>query len=312
MSSVRVVLHPAHPPGVDAVLEAQTGVDLVRPADRDGVAKALEGGAEVLVTYTWQDDFLTPSLRWIAGTGAGTEQYPLDVLDSRGIVLTTASGVHASCVAEHAFALLLACTRRLGEAVRNAEQQRWQPLNGDELAGKHLLVVGLGRIGEEFARRCQGWGLSVAGIKRDVSSYRGIVEDVRSPDQLDVLCDWADIVVLTAPANASTRHAIGARQLDALGAGWLVNVGRGGLVDEQALVVALTEGRLRGAGLDVTEVEPLGDDSALWRLPTVVLSAHNAGDSPAYGDRWGQLFAANHAALRGEVPWTNLAKPAGS
>lgn len=303
---LRVVLHPAHPPGVDDAL-GQAGVDLLTPADDAGVTRALVDGAEVLVTYTWRDEFLTPSLRWIAGTGAGTEQYPLLDLAERGVVLTTASGVHARCVAEHAFALVLACTRRLGESVRHMTGRQWVPLPGDELGGKRLLVVGLGRIGEEVARRAMGWDVAVAGIKRDVASYRGSVQDVRTPGELDEMCRWADVVVLTAPANASTRHVIGASQLEALGAGWLVNVGRGSLVDEDALVAALTEGRLRGAGLDVTDVEPLPTQSPLWDLPTVVLSAHNAGDSPAFGRRWGQLFASNCDALLGHGEWTNAA-----
>lgn len=307
-SRLRVVLHPAHPPAVDEVL-ARSGVDLLRPGDDDGVARALADGAEVLVTYTWRADFLTPLLRWIAGTGAGTEQYPLDLLADRGVVLTTASGVHASCVAEHAFALLLACTRRLGESVRHMTERRWVPLAGDELGGKRLLIVGLGRIGEEVARRAEGWDVSVAGIKRDTASYRGRVTDVRAPDQLDEMCRWADAVVLAAPANASTRHVIGARQLEALGAGWLVNVGRGSLVDEDALIDALTNGQLRGAGLDVTGVEPLETQSRLWDLPGVVLSAHNAGDSPAFGTRWGEIFQANQSALLGEGTWINQAVP---
>lgn len=305
MADVSVVLHPVHPPGVDTVLESQTGIELVRPTDEDGVAEALARGGEVLVTYMWREDYLAPSLRWLAGTGAGTEQYPLELLDRNDVVLTTASGVHSSCVAEHAFALLLACTRRLGESVRSMEHGRWERVVGEELAGKKLLLVGLGRIGDELAQRTQGWGMTVAGIKRDVAGYRGRVRDVRPPEELDVSCEWADVVVLAAPASASTKHLIGARQLDALGSGWLVNVGRGSLVDEDALVAALTRGRLRGAGLDVTQVEPLAGDSPLWSLPNVVLSAHNAGDSPAYGVRWGELFRHNLAQLNGDGIWTN-------
>lgn len=309
MADMCVVLHPDHPPGVDTVLESQSGIELVRPSDEDGVADALGRGGEILVTYKWRGDYLTPSLRWVAGTGAGTEQYPLDVLEQRGIVLTTASGVHSSCVAEHAFSLLLACTRRLGESVRSMEHRRWDRVVGEELAGKNLLVVGLGRIGEELAQRTEGWGMSVAGIKRNVDGYQGRVLDVRPPEELDASCEWADVVVLAVPANASTQHLIGAQQLERLGAGWLVNVGRGSLVDEDALVEALTRGRLRGAGLDVTEVEPLAQDSPLWSLPNVVLSAHNAGDSPGYGVRWGELFRHNLPRLNGDGDWTNRVLP---
>lgn len=159
----RVVLHHAHPPRVDTALAAMPDIELQRPGDTAAVTRALEEGCEVLVTHTWREAFLTPSLRWIAGTGAGVEQYPLERLHERNVVLTTAAGVHAACVAEHAFALMLACTRRPGEAVRNMTGQTWQPLVGEEVGGRKLVIVGLGRIGEEVARRAQGWGLSVAG-----------------------------------------------------------------------------------------------------------------------------------------------------
>ena len=299
----RIVLHPAYPPGVDTALAAILDVELLRPRDDAAVTQELTEGGEVLVTYTWREEFLTPSLRWIAGTGAGVEQYPLERLAERNVVLTTAAGVHAACVAEHAFALMLACTRRLGEAVRHMTDRNWQRLVGEEVTGKKLVIVGLGRIGEEFARRTQGWGMSVAGIKRSPAGYDGCLNDVRGPGELHALCEWADIVMLMAPATPHTRHLIGAPELELLGDGWLVNVGRGSLVDEPALVQALTNGRLRGAGLDVTAAEPLDPGSPLWSLPGVVLSAHNAGDSPGYGPRWAALFRDNLQAFAGGAEW---------
>lgn len=307
MSELHVVLHPRFPPAVDTALRSMPGVVLHCPADDAGVVRALDAGAQVLVTFTWRPEFLQPSLRWIAGTGAGTEQYPLAQFRERGIVLTTAAGVHAECVAEHAFALLLALTRRIGEAVRHMAAQRWQALPGEELAGKKLAIVGLGRIGEQVARRAQPWGLEIMGLKRDPRRYDGCVRDVRGEDQLDAACEWADILLLAAPARPDRSSLLGAGQLERLGRGWLVNVGRGSLVDEPALVRALESGRLRGAGLDVTAVEPLPPESPLWGMPNVVITAHNAGDSPGFGPRWGAIFARNRAAFTGDGEWENLA-----
>src|SRR5258706_9094759 len=125
MPDIHVVLHPHHPPAVDTVLRAMRGIVLHCPADDAGVIRALENGAQVLVTYTWRDAFLTPSLEWVAGTGAGIEQYPLERLASRHVVLTTAAGVHSGCVAEHAFALMLALTRRVRRAARNIAPAPW-------------------------------------------------------------------------------------------------------------------------------------------------------------------------------------------
>lgn len=312
MSELQVVMHPKRPPGVEDFLRGVPGIVLHAPADEEGVARALHAGAQVLVTYTWRASFLAPSLRWIAGTGAGFEQYPLEEFKARGIVLTSAAGVHADCVAEHAFGLLLALTRRIGEATRNATRHRWEELPGEELAGKKLAIVGMGRIGEGVARRAQNWGLSMVGLKRQPAGYQGCLSDLRGPDQLAAVCEWADIVLLAAPATPDKRPLIGARELELLGEGWIVNVGRGSLIDEPALVRALQSGRLRGAGLDVTAVEPLPDDSPLWDHPRVVLTAHNAGDSPGFGPRWGEIFRHNLIAFTGEAAWRNRVQTPGT
>lgn len=302
----RVVLHPWFPPEVDTALKAVPGISLHVAADQDDVAAAMQDGAEVLVTSFWRDDYLTPSLKWIAGTGAGTEQYPKDLLAEQSVVLTTAHGVHASCVAEHAFALLLGTVRHIGAAVRDMVQHEWTPRVGEELAGKNMLVVGLGLIGEEVARRASAWDMEVRGIKRQPAAYSGSVAHVVGPDELHPMLEWADVVVVAAPSTPQTRGVIGAKELELLGSGWLVNVGRGDLVDTGALLEALTEGDLRGAGLDVTWPEPLPTDSPLWDLPQVVLSAHMAGNSPSFGPRWAKIFESNLEAFRGSSSqWTN-------
>lgn len=306
MKDVHVVLHPELPPGVANFLKATPGLVVHRSADENAVTESLKNGAEVLVTHTWRDEFLTPSLRWIAGTGAGYEQYPIDRFKSENIVLTTASGVHSSCVAEHAFALLLSLTRRIGESARNMADCRWEALVGEELAGKKLGIIGHGRIGEEIAIRAQNWGMSIIGIKRRPDQYSGCVNDIRGTDQLSEVCAWADVLVLSSPANADGTHIIGQQELDLLGAGWIVNVARGSVIDQAALIDALTLGVLRGAGLDVTAIEPLPVVSPLWQLPQVVITAHNAGDSPGYGTRWGTIFEKNLSAFHGHGSWLNL------
>jgi phosphoglycerate dehydrogenase-like enzyme len=305
MSEIHVVMHPRFPPAVDIALRAMPGIVLRCPADNEGVVRALDAGAQVLVTFTWRPEFLRPSLKWIAGTGAGIEQYPFRELNERGVALTTAAGVHSECVAEHAFALMLALTRRIGEAARNMTRAHWEALHGEQLAGKRLGIVGLGRIGEAVAVRARNWDLQIAGIKRNPERYEGCVSAVRGIDHLGALCEWADMLLLAMPANPDRSPVIGARELERLGSGWVVNVGRGSLIDEPALVRALQSGALRGAALDVTAVEPLPADSPLWHLPNVIITAHNAGDSPGYGPRWGAIFARNLAAFRGAGEWVN-------
>lgn len=303
---LNVVLHHNLPTGVPEWLRGQAGLHLIGTNSDDACAAALKQGGEVLVTSTWRPDFLVPSLRWIAGCGTGIEQYPLQALGAQGVTLTNAAGVHGECVAEHAFALLLALTRRVGEAARHMTRSHWQGLPGDELGGKRMAIVGMGAIGEGVARRAQGWGMSLRGIKRDPGRYTGCLTDVRGPQALAEACDWADILMLCMPALPDRSALVGARELERLGAGWLVNVGRGSLVDEPALVHALQHGRLRGAGLDVTAIEPLPATSPLWADPRVVLTGHNAGESPGFAPRWGALFAHNLQAFRsGQGAWRN-------
>lgn len=305
MSHPRVVLHPKLPPGVADFVRGTPGLSVQAPADDAGVAAALHQGGQVLVTYTWRPDFLAPSLKWIAGCGTGIEQYPLQALEAQCVTLANAAGVHAECVSEHAFALMLALTRRIGESVRNMTRAAWVALPGEELGGKKLAIVGMGGIGEGVARRAQAWGLTIIGIKRNPAAYSGCLADVRGPEALAEACRWADILLLCLPALPGGQALIGAAELERLGAGWLVNVGRGSLVDETALVAALQKGSLRGAALDVTQVEPLPAESPLWSDPRVVITAHNAGDSPAFGARWGQIFRANLAAFQGGGAWRN-------
>jgi D-2-hydroxyacid dehydrogenase (NADP+) len=311
-SMIKVVVDPGCPTGVPETVKAMPGLDVVLAPDRDAVAAELAAGAEVLVTSYWREDFLTQSLRWVAGNGAGTEQYPLEEFRRNGIQLTTAHGVHASCVAEHAFALLLGVTRRIGQSVRNSVAHSWSPMTMDELGGKKMAIIGLGRIGEEVARRAIAWDMEVAGLKRTPETYEGCVSVVRGPDALHELCSWADILMITAPATNETRGLIGADEFALLGAGWLVNVGRGPLVDSNALLAALRDGELRGAGIDVTDPEPLPHDSPLWDCPDLIITPHIGGDSPNFAPRWARIFEHNLAAYAGRGDWQNRLEQAAS
>lgn len=300
-----MVLHPLGVAGLEAELDRMPDIDLIKAGSNEEVAEALRSGVEIMLTFTWREEFFTPSLKWIQGVGAGYEQYPLDRFDAEGVVLTTATGVHV-VVAETAFGLLLALTRRIADAVRDATEHRWLERGGPELAGSTVAIIGLGTIGEAFARRAQGWEVELIGYKGHPDTYSGVVDRVYGPGSLLDVCEEADVLVITMPGSDETKHLIGAAELEALGAGWLVNVGRGSVVDEQALIAALQHGELRGAGLDVFEVEPLPSDSPLWDMPNVVITPHTAGDTPRYGERLARIFRKNLSAFRGEgTPWVN-------
>ncbi len=209
-------------------------------------------------------------------------------------------------MAEHAFALLLAVTRRVGKSVRYSERALWRQGMAFELAGKTLGILGLGAVGEEIAWRARAWGMEVIGTKRDPGAYSGCASQVYPPDETVEVFRRSYAVVCALPHVHRAAPQVGAAELEALGDGWFVNVGRGSVVDAGALRDALDSGELRGAGLDVTHPEPPPEDSWLWRHPKVVLTPHLGGFSPEYADRLAEIFAANLQAFRGEGEWVNL------
>ena len=302
-----VVLHPDRPPGVgEAVIAAaQAGeLELVDASSTEETAAGLARPGSILVSYRWDPSFLTDGLAWIQTLGIGIDQFPLDELHARGVPLCNARGVAAGCVAEHAFACLLSLTRRVPESLTDQHAHAWTPRTGFQLAGSTLGVLGLGAIGQQIASRAQAFGMTVLGMRRTPGPVPA-VDEVLDPDRLDELCDRADVLIAALPGGSETRGLLGAEQLRLLGPGWLVNVGRGGTVDEAALTSALTSGELRGAALDVVDGEPLAASSPLWDVPGLLLTGHSASLSPGWGVEWMELFRANLAAARGERSWAS-------
>jgi len=301
----RVVVHPSRVSGLARELDRIDEIEWVDARTEDDVIAALVDGVPVLLTYRWRPEFMQPDLRWIQSISAGYDAYPLDEFARNGVVLTTATGVHVS-VAESAIGLVLALTRRFGEAIRSQARHEWKQIRGGEIAGSTVAIIGLGTIGEQIARRLQGWDANLIGLTRRPAEYQGVVPDIYGPGDMLEVCRRSDVVILVLPASNQTHHVIGAAELEALGDGFLVNVGRGSVVDEAALVDALQHGVIRGAGLDVFETEPLPADSPLWDMENVVITSHSAGNSPRYGERLARIFTQNLAAFLGEdVPWIN-------
>jgi len=304
MKQIRVVVGPLGGSGIAEAVAAVAGVEATIVDRRRDMAAALTG-APVLVTFGWSDDWLTADLRWIQSVSAGTDQFPVDLLVERGVTLTSASGIHEVQVSEHAIGLLLAMTRGIARAVANQQSHTWSRSPVVELSGMTLGVLGLGVIGEGVARRARAFGMKVIGTKADPSAYDGVAEEVLGPDgTLDVF-RRAEAVIITLPGTPATSGLVGEAELGALDGGWLVNVGRGSVVDSDALVDAMKAGVLAGAALDVFEEEPLPAESPLWDLPGVIISPHLAGLSPRYGERLAALFEKNLAAYRGGGEWVN-------
>jgi phosphoglycerate dehydrogenase-like enzyme len=256
-------------------------------------------------------------LRWAHSPAAGVGRMLFPAMIASPVVLTNSRGMNAAAVAEHALLLLLASARRLPEAVRAQGRRQW--ISNDLSAlpmvrGRTLLIVGLGAVGRELARMAAGLGVSVIGTRKEAGEPppEGVSEAF-GPDALHRLLPLADFVVLAAPLTAETRGMIGARELGLMKpTARLVNVARGKLLDEAALVRALTERAIAGAALDVFEHEPLAESSPLWSMPNALITPHVAGFREDYWEAATDLFAANlHRYCRGEAPANIVDKLAG-
>src|SRR5215471_17806479 len=238
-----------------------TGIDSFTARDRQTLESRV-GEADVLViSGLWHHALLdrAKKLRFIQAIGAGTDQFPREELAKRSIRLASARGVNYRAVAEHAMALILALSRRLAEARDNQAKRNWRGMIGDlsqredELGGKTLLVVGLGQIGGRLAHLAKAFDMRVVGMRRDPAAGRGAADAVHTMDELKPLLPEADFVALTCPLTEETERLIDAEALGRMKpSAHLVNVARGRVVDEVALVAALAARHIAGAGIDVT------------------------------------------------------------
>jgi phosphoglycerate dehydrogenase-like enzyme len=271
----------------------------------------------VVVSGLWRNTLLdrTPRLRFIQAVGAGTDQFDRDALRARGIRLASARGVNARAVAEHAMALILALTRKLPEARDNQSRRVWRGMissiedREDELGGKTLLIIGLGAIGSRLAALAKAFDLRVIGVKRDPST-EAKVRIRRMASRAHEFCfRQADFVALTCPLNKETEGIIDGEALSRMKrSACLVNVARGGCVDEPALVARLRDRAIAGAAIDVTAEEPLPSASPLWDLGNALITPHTAGETQKYEDRVLDILVDNlnrlwrgESALRNEI-----------
>jgi len=260
----------------------------------EGPARAAE--AEVILAGRWSEELwrAAPRLRWVQCWGAGVERFMSPEFVASPIVLTNARGIYALPIAEHVLAFLLHFARGLGGLVRHQLQHEWARASVAEVNGLTLGIVGLGGIGSEVARRAKAFGMRVLAVRRRPDRPSPFAEEVRGSDALPWLLAESDFVALCTALTPQTRHLIAEPELRQMKpTAYLINIGRGGLVDEAALIAALQEGRLAGAGLDVFEREPLPPDSPLWDMPNVLVSPHLAGSSPRSHARLMELFCEN-------------------
>ena len=300
-----VVFHDL--PVADSIRERASDLRVIDADSEAAVHDSLDE-ADVFVTNPtkWSDAFTDHFVEgdWMQATSIGYAAFPVEEFRQRGVGLTNAATVHDSVVSEHALSLALALSRNLGPIFDQQRDHEWsRGVSSDmwDWKGRQLTVFGLGNIGEAVARRGRAFGMEVYGVKRTPSTYTGVLARdrvVATDDFRDLLAD-TDLLVLTVPLTDDTRHVIDADALAALpDTAVLVNVARGAVVDQDALVDALERGELGGAGLDVFDPEPLPSASPLWDRDDVIVTPHVGGRSKDFPARFGRLFADNYERWR--------------
>ncbi|GAC1358710.1 MAG: D-2-hydroxyacid dehydrogenase [Ktedonobacteraceae bacterium] len=279
--------------------------------------------AEILCSYwlpdNWRD--LAPKLRWLQAAGAGVDGLlSTGILNAgSGVIVTTAVGINAATIGEYVFGSMLMFNRSWPEMVRLQERHvwprsaSWYKLGGRELDDQTLGIIGLGSIGRRVAQLGKAFGMRVMGTRRTVRVGQNDpdVDQIYPLERLHDMLRQCDYVVLALPLTAQTEKLIGEAELRAMQShSYLVNVARGQIIDEKALIRALREGWIAGAGLDVTEEEPLSAENPLFSMPNVILTPHISGVSVHYDKRLTELFADNLQRYRTGISLRNLYDPA--
>ncbi len=307
------------PEMIAAFGEVSSRLDLmVHPVEQvEDVPEDVWARAEVLyTTHLVPEPAMAPALRWIQVHSAGVDRIiDQPIVQQEDIRVTSASGIHVTSMAEYTFAMMLYFSRKIPALLAYQATSHWptgdeyDALGGTELRGSTIGIVGYGSVGREIARLAQAFGMKVLASKRDVlhpadtNSYTlpgtgdpegAFFERLYPPEALATMVRECDFVVMTVPLTDATRGVVDA---DVIGAmkktACLINVGRGGVVDENALLEALRTKQIAGAALDVFETEPLPADDPLWKLPNLLISPHLSGVSDNYAERAGELFIEN-------------------
>lgn len=289
-------------------------LNLIQTADEDKIAAMVEAIEIAVGQFPPHLLAKAKNLRWFQQWGAGAD-WLLDhpEVQELDFILTSASGVHAIPISEHIFAFLLAFARNLPQAWRAQQEQVWMKEQNPsrrktakadiatysrrdvfELAGKTMVLIGIGDIGERTAQLARAFAMGVIGVRNNPDYDTPGVSQMVGPDELLRVLPKADVVVSTVPLTAETHHMMDQAAFDAMKRGaYFINIGRGGTVDQEALITALRSGTLAGAGLDVFEEEPLPPDSPLWTMDNVLLTPHASGATPQYNERAFAIFLDN-------------------
>ena len=286
-------------------------VEFTAASDQDKILREIPD-AEVVYGGITREAFLAAKkLKWIQNTGAGVEKLArISEIAGSDVIVTNTRGAHAATIAEHTFGLLISLTRNLRQTFQAQRDHNWgvqfdNPMVG--LTGLTLGMVGLGNIGRAIAKRAHAFDMNVIAIDAHEVPKPDFVTELRLSDGLDDLLQRSDVVAVTTPHTPNTAGLLGEQQLRLMKpSSYLLVVSRGGIVDEDALARMLNEGKLAGAGLDVTATEPLPEDSPLWDTPNLLITPHCSGRSAFTSASALAIFHENLRRYLADEPLTNL------
>lgn len=256
--------------------------------------------ADMLVVGQLEAEWLERArqLQLVQSLWAGVDMYPLDGIEAADVAMANASGIHARPIAEQVLGYMLQFERGLLDAFENQRRGVWEHVSGDELGTKTLGIIGVGAIGSRVSELASAFGMKTVGTKRDTSSAHRSVDAIFRASAYHEVLRRADYLVVSCPLTEDTDRMLGIDEFRVLDRDAVViNVARGEIIDEDALVRALQYGLIRGAALDVFEEEPLSQDSTLWDLSNVIVTPHMAWRSSETTRRWADLLETNYRAI---------------
>ncbi len=275
------------------------GVEITRGETADSLRKAVRE-AEVIVLAPRYGDVLrelwpdAKHLRWIHALGAGVEKLPFDLLRESDVIVTNSRGIYADALSEFVIAAILHFAKDFRRLLRNQVEQVWEPFTVQRLEGRTVGIIGFGGTGRAIGRRAEALGMKIAPVRRN----EGDIDEVMAQ---------SDYLVISTPLTRATTRLINRARITRMPpSAVLINVSRGDVVDESALVDALLSKRIRGAALDVFEIEPLPQDSTMWSLDNVLISPHSADRTGDSHDRAMAFFLANLDRFRRGLPLENV------
>ncbi|WP_027625022.1 D-2-hydroxyacid dehydrogenase [Clostridium lundense] len=268
--------------------------------------------ADILIGWGDTDDFteerirMTKKLKWIHILAAGVDRLPFKELKEKNIKVTNSSGIHAIPISEHVFATLLFLEKNLNVLYKQQLNKCWRQQPIEELSGKIMAIIGVGKIGKEIAQKGKAFHMKVLGIRNNPLPIE-YVDEMYSMDHLKEVLSKAHVVVIALPLTDKTKGLFTFETFNYMRKdSYFINIGRGKIVQEDGLIKALQQGIIKGASLDVFQKEPLDKESPLWTMDNVIITPHQSGSSPYYIERTMDIFMENLVRIKNKQQLINL------